>query len=671
MASDQNRQSKLSIDLGGEQIDLIQLKSSEAFSQPFHVSIDMLSSLAEIDLMPHLGKQATISISEDDVLQRYVSGIVTDGEFLEEIEGTGFVYRLTLRPKSYLHEQGRRFRIFQMQSTREIIKAVLDDCGIQHNFDKLKGGKRIRKYCVQYGESDFSFVSRLMEEEGIYYFYAHSERDHVLTICDSPCDHDLSKASPLTFNPMTSTVANVDSAVRFDSGHRAFIQEWRERVETGGEAKVTLCDFDFQRPGMPLQQLATGERQHPEDMIEVFNYPGRYYVDDEGKELAESLLAARRANRRTFSGSSKNAGLSCGTSFKLKHPDNKRYNGKYVLTRCQHSIRAETYRSSMGGGGHSVDFEAVPADTLWKSLPTTPRPVVRGPETAIVTGPPGEEIHCDKYGRVKIKFHWDCDGEKYDHSSCWIRVSQTGGLGNLILPRVGHEVIVDFINGDPDRPVIVGRVFNEEHMPIYPLPENKTRALWRTATYGETGDYGTAKAVGQPRQSSNEMRFEDKGGEEEIMVNAQRDMNIFVHHSEVHDVGNCQAITVGHNRSITVGHDDGLTVGNDRIVTIGHNRDTTISNNDALTVGTNQSVTVGSSIRIVAGDTIDIEAGSRITLKVGGSEIVMDGSSIEITAMNLKTNASLQAEHRGASAEVRLGPVGASVKGTMVLINSS
>jgi type VI secretion system secreted protein VgrG len=671
MANNQKRQSKLLIDLGGEQIDLIQLKSSEAFSLPFHISIDMLASLGEIDLMPHLGKPATVSVYEDDVLLRHFHGIVTDGEFLEEIDGTGFVYRLTMRPKAYLHEQGRKFRIFQMKSTREIIKNVLEGCGISPDFGKLKGGNRKRKYCVQYGESDFSFVSRLMEEEGIYYFYAHAERDHVLTICDSPSAHGVAKASPLTFNPSSDTAANVDSAIRFGAGEMAYVQEWRERVETGGEAKVTLRDWDFQRPNKPLEALATLEGQHPDDAIEVYDYPGRYYIDAEGKELAESLLAARRANRRTFSGSSKNASLACGTTFTLKHPDNPRYNGKYVLTRCQHSVSSESYRSDRGGGGgHIVDFEAVPADTIWKSLPITPRPAVRGPETAIVTGPAGEEIHCDEFGRVKIQFHWDREGKKDDHSSCYVRVSQTGGLGNMILPRVGQEVLVDFINGDPDRPMVVGRVYNQEHQPYYKLPDHKTRAVWRTKSYKNPKPSGSAKDVGSGDPGANELLFEDMEGDEEVYIHAQRNMNTRIQRDETNRVGNDQVSMVGQNRWLEIGKDDFVTIDENRLTkikksegrTIGEDRDTVIEGNELLKVT--------KDIHIEAGGSITLKAGSSILLKVGNSTIEMTGQKIVVKSMTVVNSGTVQSQINSGAEFIQTMPGMAIVKGTMVMINS-
>ena len=413
MTDGNNRQCEIDISLGGAQICLNQLRAFEGFSQPFHVSVDLLSSHGQIDLMPHLGKPAVISVSEDDVLLRHFHGILTDGEFLEHDEKGGCVYRLTIRPLSHLHEFGRNFRIFQMMSTRDIVAEVFKGCGIEASFDKLDGGKRIRKYCVQYGESDFSFASRLLEEEGIYYFYKHTKENHTLVLCDLPTSHDEAKASPLTFNPSSGTIRNVDSNARFDTAGLAFIQEWRERVETGGEKTVTLRDFDFQNPNAPLEQFANSEEKDPPpcDVIEVYDYPGRYYVEKEGEELAKSLLAARRANRRSYSGSSKNASLACGTTFTLKHPENDRFDGKYLLTRCQHTIGSEVHRSGMGGGGgHMVVFEAVPAETHWKSSRKTPRPVVWGPETAIVTGPENEEIWCDEYGRVKVQFHWDRAG---------------------------------------------------------------------------------------------------------------------------------------------------------------------------------------------------------------------------------------------------------------------
>ena len=668
MTNGSKRQCEIKISLGGAQIAIIQLRASEAFSQPFHVSVDLLSSHGEIDLMPHLGNPAVISISEDNVLLRHFHGILTDGEFLEHLEQSdreGWVYRLTLRPIAYLHEFGRNFRIFQGDSTRKIVEDVFKGCDIKACFKKLKGGNRKRKYCVQYGESDFSFACRLLEEEGIYYFYEHTENNHTLVLCDSPTSHDDGKASHLIYRPATGTIRNVDAE------GPTFIQEWRERVEAGGENKVTLRDFDFQRPNTPLEQLATsGDASPPPcDVIEVYDYPGRYYVDDEGKELAESFLAARRANRRSYSGSSKNASLACGTTFTLKHEDNKRFNGKYLLTRCQHTIGSEVYRSGMGGsGGHMVVFEAVPAETHWKSSRKTPRPVVWGPETAIVTGPVDEEIWCDEYGRVKVQFHWDRAGPVLDKSSCWIRVSQTGGLGNIILPRVGHEVLVDFINGDPDRPVIVGRVFNQAHMPCYDLGEKsnnaeKTKSTWRSRSYKKVVPSDAATPLDdEPGPGANELRFDDKTGNEEVYVHAQRNMNTRIRRDETHYLGNDQDVSIGKNRTMQIYANDTLTIGGNRETKITGNRKADIDGTDVLH----------------AKGKILIESDVEIELKVGGSTIVMTPGEISISSDNIYTKASMKNVHEGGlGAQISTGgsfvntsPSGVTITGAMTLINS-
>jgi type VI secretion system secreted protein VgrG len=672
MTNGNRRQCEISIALGDVQKGLIQLKASEAFSQPFHVSVDLLSSLGEIDLMPHLGKPAVISISEDDILLRHFHGILTDGEFLENIDKVGWVYRLTLRPIAHLHESGRNFRIFQMMSTRDIVAEVFKGCGIEASFGKLSGGKRVRKYCVQYAESDFSFASRLLEEEGIYYFYEHSVDNHTLVLCDSPTSHGEAKASPLTFNPSSSTILNVDSNARFDTTGLAFIQEWRERVESGGEKRVTLRDFDFQQPNAPLEQCASPDENDPpaSDVAEVYDYPGRYYVEKEGEELAKSLLAARRANRRSYSGSSKNASLACGTTFTLKHEENDRFDGKYLLTRCQHTIGSETYRSGMGGGGgHMVVFEAVPAETHWKSLRKTPRPVVWGPETAIVTGPENEEIWCDEYGRVKVQFHWDRAGVVHDKSSCWIRVSQTGGLGNIILPRVGHEVLVDFINGDPDRPLIVGRVFNKANMPYYDLGEKsnvaeKTRATWRSKSHKKVEPSGAAKPLGgsEPGPGANELRFDDKTGAEEVFIHAQRFLNTRVRLDESHYVGNDQDIDIGQHRTMQIDANDTVTIGGNRETKITGNRQTNIDGTDALHV----------KGKILIKSDVEIE------FKVGDSTIVMTPGAISISSDNIYTKASLNnLNESGLAAQistggnfVNTGPAGVTITGTLTLINS-
>jgi type VI secretion system secreted protein VgrG len=669
MAGEAGRQVRLEIDLGGEQISLVRLTGSETLSQSFHFCIDVLAPLGELDLLPHLGKPVRVSAYEDDELQRHFHGVLVDGTFMQEIDGAGFLYRLTLRPKAFLHEQGKDFRIFQKQTIKKILETVFKECGISADFGKLKGESRERAYCVQYGESDFGFACRLMEEEGIYYFYAHTATDHVLTLCASPSAHKAGTAATLIYNPDSGGVFNVDSAARTSAARMQFVQKWHERVATGAEAKVTLRDFDFQKPDATLESQATATGEHPDDAIEVYNFPGRFFVGSEGNALGSNILDARRANRRTFSGESQVGSISVGATFKLEKHPHGRFNAQYLVTHCQHSISTEQYRSGMDQSeGHMVTFEAVTADTLWKSPLTTRRPVVHGPETAIVTGPPGEEIHVDEFARVKIKFHWDRLNKLDDHSSCWVRVSQTGGLGNIIIPRVGHEVLVDFLDGDPDRPIVVGRVFNKSHMPVYALPEHKTKAVWRTKRYGDTGSYGPAKSLDTGQPGVNELRFEDKGGSEEVFMHAERDMNVRVRRVETHHVGLDQEINIGHDRSEEVVRDEKVKIGNDRKVEIGKDETAKVGNNLKTEIGTHEERKIGQSLKIKAGTKIEIEAGVEIKLIVGSSKITMTQAGVKIEGITLNFQGQALAEMKAPMTKVN-GDAMVVVKGGIVMIN--
>ncbi len=671
MADGSERQVRVEIDAGGEQIEVLRLDAVESLSRHFELAIDVLAPLGEVDWLPHLGKPGRATLFEDHQLLRHFNGIVTDAQLIDEIEGAGHHYRLILRPKAYFCEQGSNFRIFQNKTVRDILETVLSTCDIAANFGKLEGGTRTRSYCVQYGESDFGFACRLMEEEGIYYFYVHSAGSHVLTLCSSPSAHIKGAASPLKYNPATSNVFNTDSAVRSTSSRGMYVQAWHERVSSGAEARVMMRDFDFQKPGSPVESRSTTPADHPTDQIEIYQYPGRFYEAGQGQALSDTVLAARRADRRSFSGKSKLGSIACGTRFDLTGHSIGRYNKSYVITSTRHTVQAEHYRSGMTApDAQEVEFEAIPADVKWRAPITTRRPTVAGPETAIVTGPPGEKIFVDKYARVRVQFHWDRDGAYDDNSSCWVRVSQTGGLGNIIIPRVGHEVLVDFINGDPDRPIVVGRVFNQAHMPIYPLPANKTRALWRTDRYGEPGPYEETEKLDCDPTGVNEIRLEDKGGEEEFFVYAERDLNTRIRHEETHHVGKDQETKVGRDRKRKVKRHETIEIGKNRKVEIG-DTDTLIIKHRLTT-----EVQQGDEIRKISGDQtinvggkIMIEAGSEIVLKVGSSKITIDKAKIKIESTEIEIAATAAAKMTGLMTTVEASATN-KIKGTMVLINS-
>lgn len=655
------RDTEISIDLGGEQVLLERVEANEQLSRPYEVRVDLISPLGELDLLPHLGKPAAVSVSKDGDLERYFHGILAEGLYLKE-STEGLHYRLFLRPWTHFLSHNRDHSIYQDLNAVEIIKRVFNDAGVSDvDYTRLTKTRTVRTYCVQYGESDFTFVSRLMEEEGIYYFFRHQRDRHVMVLCDAPSSHSEGSPARLTYNPLTLSVFNTDSAMRSDSS-QAFIQSWIERVATGAEAKATFRDFNFEKPERPLEAVAEEAGLHPGDQQEVYVYPGGYSEEGAGRTLSRIALNSLRAERRSYAGQSQASGLSCGHKVSISDHPADRLNTAYLITGTFHSITSESYRTGPVEEEQpfNVVIDAVPADVPWQAPQLTPRPVVHGLESAIVTGPSGEEIFTDEYGRVKVRFHWDRAGTPGEKSTCWMRVSQTGGLGNIILPRVGHEVLIDFLSGDPDRPIVVGRVFNKSHMPVYDLPANKTVALWRTKRYGETGDYGPAKALDTGKPGANELRFEDKGGSEEVFLHAERDMKTRIRHKESHHVGRDQDILVGYDRKEEVINNEKIKIGGNQTEEVVKNRKTDIGQNDELTIK--------GKLKIKAGTTIEIEAGTSITLKVGATTIKLDPTSIKLNTTMLKADAKATADLKSPMTTVK-GDGILTLKGGLTLIN--
>ncbi len=644
------RQARLSIDIGGEQIRLRRLEAQEGLGTPFTALVDVFAPLGEVDLLPHLGKPVAIAIAQDGTLQRHFHGIMVAGEYLHE-DGEGFHYRLTLRPWTQLLAGNRSFAIFQDRSVVDIIKAVLEPSGnAKVDYSRLSRTHAPRGYCVQYGESDFAFLSRLMEEEGIYYFFRHTRDEHEMVLCEAPSAHKKGDPATLIFNPKSGSMSNANTrALAVDDLH-----SWHERVATTAQSRVTMRDWNFAKAERPLEVASSREAAHACDEGEVYLWPGRYAEEGNGKPLSDVAIEAERAERKLYTGESQALGAVPGSIVAIKQHPNDRFNTDYLIVRTHHVVAAETYRSGVGGGDSRVTIEAIPAATVFRSPLRAPRPVVTGPETAVVTGPAGEEIYTDEYGRVKVRFHWDRADTPGERATCWIRVSQTGGLGNLILPRVGHEVIVDFLHGDPDRPIVTGRVFNSLHRPIYPLPEHKTRALWRTKRYGAPGNLGKAMALDTGAPGVNELRFEDKGGKEEVFLHAERDMNLRVRHCETHHVG----------------LDRETRVGNDHSEDVKHNQKGKIGASRSVQVTKDDTLEVGQALKIKAGTTIDIEAGTRITLKVGDSTIVIDPTAINVkAALQALLKAGMQVDVKGTMTNVN-GDGMLNLKGGMTMINT-
>ncbi|MFV0623267.1 type VI secretion system Vgr family protein [Sphingomonas sp. ac-8] len=673
MADAGERLTQMSIDVGDEQVVLERIESQEKLGRPYVLHATIISPL-ELDLQPHLGKPVALAVLEDGELLRRFHGLLTAGEYTKE-SPAGHHYRLTIQPWTYYLAQNRQMAIFQDKTAVEIIKQVFEDAGVQDvDYTRLVRSRVTRGYTVQYRESDFDFASRLMEEEGIYYFFRHDADRHVMVLCEGPASHQPGTIAKLRYNANAVSVFSTNSKSRFDR-QQEYLQSWTERVSSTGQARVTVRDYDFESPDQPLASESVGEGSHARDDREIFVYPGRYTrektgrgdQEQTGRERGETLLAAQRANRRVFTGQSQAAGITTGYRLDVAEHPAGRMNGSYLVTAAFHSIASESYRSGAQEDEEpfNVRFEAIPADTAFQSQPETPRPRVQGLETATVTGPPGETIYTDEYGRVKVRFPWDRASTPGERSTCWIRVSQTGGLGNVILPRVGHEVLVDFLDGDPDRPLVVGRVFNRAHMPVYDLPANKTRAVWRTLTYGESGEYPNAEPLdsGQNR-TSNEIRFEDKGGQEELFIHAERDMNNRVRFDHTHHVGRNQDRRVGWDRSTRIGGNDTKRIVGfrkqrvektdrllvDGVLSIESKQAITIRVKDSqITIGPQGIVIQSPNVQVQANEQAIVNAG-KSTLVNGGSDLVLNGGTTNINPEGLAGDAFGKPGDLGAAA---------------------
>ncbi len=664
------RQTSLNLSLSGsrERLKVVQVDAYEGLSEPFMISIEVLAK-DEIKLLPNLGKTAAIDCLLDGDHQRYFHGVIVDARFVGDLHGEGHLYRLTLAPLAQFHEQGSNFRIYQNKTVIAIIEDVLGHCKIPYKV-VASSGKRTLAYCVQYGESDFAFVCRLLEEEGLYYFYKHEPSAHRMIICDKPSSHLELPIGKLHFNPLSDSIALTDSKERQRAGSGAWVQSWHEHASSGAEAKVTLRDFDFKKPSKPREAHFEDSKAHDEDAIEIYRWPGRYYQESDGKALSHVLLESRRAQRLRYEGTSHSAAIQPGYVFALDRHTAPRFNRKYLIINSRCHLSNEQYRAGTSASETHIEFTAIPDDHQYRAPMITPRPTAKGPETAVVTGPKGEEIHVDEFGRVKVQFHWDRVGHLDDKSSCWLRVSQTGGLGNIITPRIGHEVLVDFINGNPDRPIVVGRVFNASHMPVYALPANKTRSLWRTKTYKMDKGLPIPEAIaldtGMP--GANELRFEDATGKEELFIHAEKDMNTRIRHNETHHVGRNVEIKVGKSRNEEVGEHETILIKQNRKEEVKGTETIKVVKDRAVTIDSNDTLKVRKKIVIDAGDSIEITAKNKITIKVGNTSITLDQVSLKMATTLLDMKGKATAKLSGGKTDVE-GQTLLTAKGAMVMIN--
>ena len=501
----------------GEQLEFRSLVGNEQISRLFEFRVRLISESSSISAKSLLGKDLSIEVDLTTEIggggKRFLSGQVVQFTFIGR-DGDFYSYMAVLRPKLWHATRRTDFKIFQNKKAPEIIKDVLGKYGISIE-EKLTGSYRTWVYMVQYDESDFNFVSRVMEAEGIYYYFEHSNGNHKLVLAD-----DIGSHSPLPNGPSTIPYYSGDRAAHVHD--EDFIDGWTfaEDIASG---KFAADDYDFEKPKALLDTKEVKPAGHPEDDREIYKWPGGYTEVSDGENYARITIEQQGAPREAAHGEGNARNIAPGYLFTFsKYPrgdQNKEYLVESAFYRFEENVRRSDGAGGSGGSkragtdsptSYRIGFDVIPKSTSYRSQRATPKPHTTGPQTAVITGPAGEEIHTDKYGRVKVQFHWDRYGKFDENSSCWIRVSQTwagSNYGSMHIPRIGQEVIVDFLNGDPDYPIITGRVYNATQMPAWELPKHKTQS--GTQTNWSKGGGG-----------KNMLRFEDQKGIEHLELSS-------------------------------------------------------------------------------------------------------------------------------------------------------
>ena len=607
------------------QLRVVRYEGEESISELFAFTLTVASEDSAIDLTSVVGKPCLFTFQGAND-PRYVHGLVARFEDAE-IGKKLTTYHVTVVPTVWSLRLRSDCRIFQQLTTPDIIKKVLDGAGFtsgDHYRFQLRGSYSPRDYCVQYRESDFDFISRLMEEEGIFYSFEHSDTKDVIVFGDQPSAHSpIPSPDTIKFRPPTGAIRSGESIFEFRVS---------EEMRTG---KITLRDYSYLKPALQLESSKSG----PQDSdLEVYDHPGDYEVPGAGAALAAIRLEEHQVERARGKGASGVARITSGGLFTLAEHPREAHNREWLITHVRHEGAQDFMGESAGGSDDRYEnrFRVMPSGVPFRPRVKTPRPTIKGVQSAFVVGPSGEEIYTDELGRVKVQFHWDRLGKNDDKSSCWIRVSQVWageGWGAMHIPRVGQEVLVDFLDGDPDRPIIVGRVYHGTNVPPAALPANKTQSTIKSnSTPGGGG--------------SNELRFEDKKNAEEVYLHAQKDLTILVendrvrtvHHDESIRIDNDRAKDVGNDQSMKVGRDEKETIGRDRSEDVARDHTESIGRNMSLSVSKDLSVDVGGKSTESVGDdrqssfakNFDTEVTGSMSTKVGGARSEEVGTDLTV-----------------------------------------
>jgi len=607
------------------------MSADEELGELFRFELQFESTDAGIDLTSLLGSSMTVTLTLEDGFKRHFNGMVCEASQTGVATVDTLVYAqyaVTLVPRPWLLEQIVDCRIFTEMTAPDIIQKLLEESGYTDVKNSLTGNYAQRDYCVQYREDCLSFIHRLMEQEGIYYYFTHDSSKHTMVLADGVGAHaaiDEFKKVPFAAGAggalgKAATVATF-GAVRGVDG-----------------ATFKLTDYNPLTPKASLLSSHTSDGNQPTTTHAVFDFPGAHGDASVGQHYASVRAEALTAARSGYHGTTDACGAEAGNLFTLSDYSRQELNQEYLLTATQSYLRGAGHAS--GSGDHlefQCQFRAIPGSIPFRKEIRTAKPKVAGLQTAIVTGSDtDEDIAVDQYGRVQVNFHWNMPDKPNAKCSCPVRVASPWagkGWGAVSIPRVGQEVVVSFLEGDPDRPLIIGSVYNAANTVPYGLPDSKTQSgIKSRSLLGGTDDF-------------NELRFEDKQGSEDFIIHAQKDM-----HEEVE---NDHVVTIDHDETVEVKNNQTLTVDNDQTETIKHDRKVTVQNDDKLDVTANGTTTIGQKFKLDAGTEIDLVCGaSSITLKASGD--------IEIKGVNIKITGDATVKMAG-QATVDIG-AGASVK---------
>jgi type VI secretion system secreted protein VgrG len=667
--------------LGEDKLLLTGFTGREAISRLFHFHLTTLSEDTAIDFTTIVGQAVTINILQVDDSQRYFNGIVSHFACTGK-EGDMTRYELEVVPKLWLLTRYADCRIFHNKDVTEIVKSVLDDRGIKYQAS-LTGTYNKLEYCVQYRETDFNFVSRLMEQFGIFYFFQHEDGEHTMILGDSSSVHQPCPGQGSAGFNLASGGLDAGDVVNSLS----ICQELRS-------GKHSLTDYNFTTSNADLKATeSTIYTVAANDSMEIFDFPGLHLTGSDGTAVVKIRMQEEEAVHKIGRGTSVCRPFITGYKFELKDHPLDAMNASYLLTEIQHvATVAGTYRDDAAGGGDSYTnhFTCIPADVMFRPARITPKPFVQGPQTAKIVGKSadqdsaddenaggdGEEIWVDKWGRVLVLFPWD----RKKATSCWMRVSQDwagAGWGMINIPRVGQEVIVSFIEGDPDRPIITGRVYNDVQLVPYKLPDHGTISTFRTSssTGGGTDHY-------------NELRFEDKTGKEQVFLRAEFDQDNYVKNDSREWIGNNRSLVVTKdqtdsiggdyqesitgNNVIKIGKDRNEQVGGKEIIKIGGDRNEKVGGNEVIKIGGDANHNIGGNQNDKIGSNLSIQAGQNIYEKSGMNWAHEAGMAIHLKAgMSVVIEAGMELTLKAGGSFIDIGPAGIAISGApLVMINS-